>query len=203
MTAKMANVLSAPAEKFTSLWVATFSERATGVFSTTEENIRHVTNSLGLRLTEEQVKRASAIRWDFSKDSLQPKPLALETLQQIKEAGLKIGLISDCSCEIPGLWNGTPFAPLFDSAIFSCRVQIRKPSPDIYAIACRELGVEPTECLYVGDGGSNELRGAEDVGMTPLLLYEQHEDGEHVYRAGAEAWSGERIESLAQVLQFI
>lgn len=203
MTARMAAVLLASPDEFTKGWVATFNKRATGAFATTEENIRHVMNELGLMSTDVQLQKASQIRWDFSKESLRPKPGAIETLKGLREAGLKIGLISDCSCEIPGLWNQTPFADLFDSAVFSCSVQIRKPDPRIYAVACKELSVEPAQCLYVGDGGSNELTGAQEVGMDPVLLYEQREDGGHVYRAGAQAWSGRRVESLLEVLALV
>ena len=203
MTARMATALSAPAEPYTKLWVATFNQRATGAFATTEENIRHVVNELDLMPSDAQVEEAVRVRWDFSRDSLRPKPDAIETLKRLRQVGLKIGLISDCSCEIPGLWNETLFAPFFDSAIFSCSVQIRKPDSRIYAAACEELGVGPEGCLYVGDGGSNELTGAREVGMDPVLLYEKHEDGEHVYRAGAQEWDGRRIERLPEVLECV
>ncbi len=203
MTARMAVALSAPPDEFTKGWVATFTKRATGAFATTAENIRYVMNELGLTPTDAQVQEASDIRWDFSRESLRPKPGAIETLKSLRDVGLKIGLISDCSCEIPSLWNQTPFADFFDSAVFSCSVQIRKPDPRIYAVACQQLGVQPEQCLYVGDGGSNELTGAQEVGMDPVLLYEQHEDGGHVYRAGAQAWSGQRVESLLEVLALV
>ena len=203
MTGRMAAALSAPADEFTKEWVNTFPQRVTGEFATTEENIRHVAKTLKLKPTEVQVQEARTIRWDFSKDSLQPKLHAIETLKDLREAGLKIGLISDCSSEIPGLWNGTPLGPLFDSAIFSCTARIRKPDPRIYQLACNELEVQPKTCLYIGDGGSNELTGAQNVGMTPILLYEQFEDGDHVYRAGAEIWDGRRIESLREILQLV
>ena len=44
-----------------------------------------------------------------------------------------------------------------------------------------DLGVSPEECLYVGDGGSNELQAATASGMTAVqanwfrhLAYEPH-----------------------------
>ncbi len=203
MTARMAESLGAPPNEFTRLWVGTFRERVTGRFATTEENIDHVLRELGVEVSDEQRNVARDIRWDFTRESLRPKSGALETLRAIRSAGLSVALISDCSCEVPGLWEQTPFAELFDCALFSCSEGIKKPDRTIYLRACEQLDVPPEACLYVGDGGSNELSGAAAVGMRPLLLYEADEDGEHVYRAGAETWEGERVESLDEILRFV
>ena len=53
--------------------------------------------------------------------------------------------------------------------VFSCRVGFVKPEPEIYAVALSALKVRPEVVLYVGDGGSDELRGAKDIGMTTVL----------------------------------
>jgi putative hydrolase of the HAD superfamily len=52
---------------------------------------------------------------------------------------------------------------------------MRKPDPRIYRLACEELGVEPEEAMFVGDGANDELAGAERVGMRSVLI---HRDGE-------------------------
>jgi len=54
--------------------------------------------------------------------------------------------------------------------VFSCEVGLAKPDPAIYHLAAARLGVEPAECLFVGDGGSDELSGAGAAAMTPVLL---------------------------------
>ena len=45
-----------------------------------------------------------------------------------------------------------------------------KPDARIYEAALSGLGLEASECLFVGDGQNDELAGAERVGMTPVLL---------------------------------
>jgi putative hydrolase of the HAD superfamily len=37
-------------------------------------------------------------------------------------------------------------------------------------LALDALGMSPTEALFVGDGGSNEHRGARDLGMQTVLV---------------------------------
>jgi putative hydrolase of the HAD superfamily len=67
-------------------------------------------------------------------------------------------------------WPESPLAPLFDTALFSCDVKLKKPDRRIYELCTQRLGVEPAQCLYVGNGGSDELAGARRAGMTPVLL---------------------------------
>ena len=45
---------------------------------------------------------------------------------------------------------------------------MKKPDSCIYEEAARRLGVTPSECLFVGDGGSDELPGAKAAGMTAI-----------------------------------
>ena len=89
--------------------------------------------------------------------------------------GFRIGLVTDCSWETVLLWPETPLPPYFDSTVFSCAVGMRKPDPRIYALACDQLGLAPERCLYVGDGDSDELAGAERVGMTALRIHVPYE----------------------------
>lgn len=42
---------------------------------------------------------------------------------------------------------------------------MKKPDACIYEEAAKRLGIDLTECVFVGDGGSNELAGAKAVGM--------------------------------------
>jgi putative hydrolase of the HAD superfamily len=46
-------------------------------------------------------------------------------------------------------------------------VGLHKPQPEIYRLAARRLGVEPSECLFVDDLREN-CEGAEAVGMTAI-----------------------------------
>ena len=55
-----------------------------------------------------------------------------------------------------------------DSIVLSCETGLVKPDPEIFMLCSARLGVHPEDCLYVGDGGSDELRGASMVGMTPV-----------------------------------
>ena len=133
---------------------------------------------------------------------LVPRDGVLETLAAIGGQGLKRGLISNASQVIVDLWPDTAFPPYFEDSLFSCQVKIVKPDPAIYLLACNHLGVSPADCLYVGDGGANELTGAATVGMTAVLLVPVHDDPTAL-GAKRQAWDGQQVASIPDVLSFL
>ena len=122
-------------------------------------------------------------------------------LAQLRARGLKIGVLSDCTDEIPILWPASAYADLVEAAVFSCVLGVRKPDQRTYAAVLAKLRVEADHCLYVGDGGSSELSGARTAGLRPVLLKVVGEDH---FRYDAELdWGGETVGSLAEVLSLV
>jgi putative hydrolase of the HAD superfamily len=123
------------------------------------------------------------------------------TLRRLKHCGIKTAVVSDCTHELEARWEGLPLAPLIDAVALSIRVGVCKPDPRIYLSAADQLGVAGGDCLYVGDGASNELTGAEKLGMTVVQLLLRPEE-EHVsYRQ--DSWNGRTISNLAEVTRLI
>ena len=200
--AEMASVLSAQPDEFIRLWIDTFNMRATGDFQTPEENVEYICRKLRLHVADAQIKLAAQVRFNFTARSMAPRPGSVEVLSHLKSKGYKTGLISDCSAETPTVWKNTPFAPLINVTVFSCLVGVKKPDPRIYHMATKQLAVEPRNCLYVGDGSSQELTGASQVGMHPVLLRLPVGDSADVYQVNSEGdeWNGPVISSLKEVL---
>jgi len=202
---EMASVLSAPSDEFIRLWYDTFNERCTGILQLPEDNIDYVCRKLGVPVEDSRRKLAARMRFDLTVRSLRPSPETIQVISHLKSRGYRTGLVTDCSAEVPAIWKDTPFAPLFDVTVFSCMVGVKKPAPRIYRIAAKKLGVEPQDCLYIGDGSSNELTGAADIGMHPVLIRDPDEDSSKVHRVEAEAdrWDGPVISSLKDVLALV
>ena len=95
-------------------------------------------------------------------------PEILKMVREIKSMGLQIGLVTNVSNLDFAGWYKTDLASLFDHATTSFEVGVAKPDPVIYERCLEALGVEAAEAIYVGDGGNDELAGADRVGMTPL-----------------------------------
>jgi putative hydrolase of the HAD superfamily len=202
MLSEMADAVSIPSHEFIKLWIETFRERVTGVFATPESNILYICDKIGVSPEDGQIKRAISIRREFTRGSLTPRSDARDTILTLKEMGLKIGLVSDCTYEVPTLWDQSAFLDLIDFPVFSCSAGIKKPDSRIYKLALEGLGVDPKDCLYVGDGSSHELTGAKRIGMHPVLIQVPYED-ETAYKVDPEEWKGTRIGSLSEILELL
>lgn len=200
--AQMAAVLGVAREEFLAGWSEPGLRelRWTGAFLTLEDNLEHLLQARGLPVPREQVEEAVRLRVEASRRWLRPRGDAVEVLEQLRAGGRRIGLISDCSPEVPGLWRETALAPLVEAPVFSSEVGMRKPAQRIYHLACEALGVGPEDCVYVGDGGSHELSGAARVGMRPIRIRSPHEQTYDAYRVDEDAWEGPTVESLSEIL---
>jgi putative hydrolase of the HAD superfamily len=57
----------------------------------------------------------------------------------------------------------------FDLVVESRVVGFRKPEPKFYNYACEQLGVKPSECVFLDDIGSN-LKPAAAMGMSTIKV---------------------------------
>jgi len=94
----------------------------------------------------------------------------LETLSTLRSMGIKLALISNASTSEVAAWAHSPLAEYFHSAVFSCDIGLRKPDTGIYLHALDAIQLKAQDCLFVGDGGSDEHLGARAVGLTPVLI---------------------------------
>jgi len=88
----------------------------------------------------------------------------------LKQRGYTLVLVSNASTAEVQAWNDSPLAEYFDHSVFSCAVGVKKPDRAMYSHAHKLADAEPKQCLFVGDGGSNELMGARQAGMKVLLM---------------------------------
>lgn len=97
---------------------------------------------------------------------------ALEVLTELRNSGLKLGMITDNSSVdshefILGRFGLHRF---FDSILVSSRVGVRKPHKAIFMQSLRELGVEAADAVYVGDAPERDVVGAVNAGMKSIWV---------------------------------
>jgi putative hydrolase of the HAD superfamily len=199
----LATALNAPLEPFLQLWRQTSEMRTSGAFQTVEASIEYVCGIMGVRPGAEQMSRAVEIRLQYIRRALEPRPDATKTIVQLKNQGFVIGLISNCSIEIPILWPETTFANLIESPIFSSRERVKKPAPRIYRLACERLGVVPKSCLYIADGENYELAAAAKAGLHAVLIRTPSPETRSELHQEAREWQGVTVASLPEVLELV
>jgi putative hydrolase of the HAD superfamily len=202
MHQEMAAALGVPYEQFMQFWGQTAKMRIIGAFDSVESNIEYVCDAMKASPRAEQIEKAVEIRLKYIRQALEPKPDAINTPSELKNRGHKIGLLSNCSIEIPLLWQETAFADLFDTTIFSSRERLKKPDARIYHLACDRLGARPEACLYIADGEDHELAAAAEVGLYPVLIQTSVQKTSRSHQEARE-WEGTTITSLPEVLQLV
>lgn len=196
--ALLADVLEVPVEELASELRTSYDERARGVFGDVRQQLIILSQRLGGVREPDVIDLAVEVRMEGQRAVLEPRVGTIETLRSIRDLGIPVGVLSDCTAEIPRLWAGTEYAPFVAKAVFSCEMGVRKPDPRMYQAVLSALGKEPSESLYVGDGGSSELSGALAMGMRPVWL--RIEEERHARYDQEIDWGGECIADLAEVI---
>ena len=181
---------------------ASVDERFRGAGGSVAGSLAWVAQRLGAEPDPTMLRRAAEVRLATERTFGEPRPEAVPVLSAVRERGLAVGVVSDCSAELPLYFPELPIAPLVDAAVFSFVLGVRKPDARIFTACCTALGGPPDECLYVGDGGSDELAGATAVGMHAVHLDVPGEDNGVVYGRHA-SWDGARISALPQLLELL
>lgn len=190
-------------EPFMQHWRQITGSRTLGDFQSVEASIEHVCDRIGLSITKEQMAEAVEIRLQLTRRALAPRADAVSTIARLKEAGFKIGLLSNCSIEIPIVWPETEFAEFFDSTVFSSIERLKKPDPRIYSLICDRLGVSPATCVYIADGENYELAAAADFGMHAVLIRNPLQERGNETLREAINWRGAAISVLPEALALV
>lgn len=108
-----------------------------------------------------------ALVLDAIGESTRPRRRMLEAVEAIEARGLRVGVITNNWRADDAAWDG--LRDRFDVFVESHEVGLRKPDPRIYRLACDRLGVEPSDCVFLDDIGSN-LKPARAMGMTTIKV---------------------------------
>lgn len=169
-------------DQFIELWHATENERTLGLL-TLEDVIADILKSCDC-YTDAKFELIISKRKTHKKECFRHLHKNLiPMLQGLKDKGIKIGLISNCYSEEAKIIRESVLAEFFDDVCLSYEEHIQKPDLEIYRHMMTKLGVDADECLYLGDGGSNELDAATEIGMRALQAAWYQKPG-HPYQIG-------------------
>ena len=95
---------------------------------------------------------------------------AVETVRALKNAGHRLGVVSNAEGRVERDLDGAGYAGLFETVVDSHVVGVEKPDPQIFRIAMERMGVAPETVVFLGDVPSVDVAGARAAGMTAVLL---------------------------------
>ncbi len=120
----------------------------------------------------ESYQDASAARFHekIEKFGLPMKKGVTEILSFLKENDYKIGLASSTSRRgVLSHVNQAGIADFFEVIVGGDMVEHSKPCPDIYLLACKQLGVNPENAIAIEDS-PNGIRSAHGAGLKVIMV---------------------------------
>jgi putative hydrolase of the HAD superfamily len=116
----------------------------------------------------EKVDRLIYRGWESHFTRIKLYPQVKETLNRLRQGGLKTALLSDFPPErkletlgLGGLW---------DQVLCSETLGALKPDPLPFENLARSLGLEASRILYVGNSLSYDIRGAKNAGLMTAFI---------------------------------
>jgi len=140
---------------------------------------------LGLEVAPQLIEQIMEMEQDAWLAGVRVGPDAVPTLERLRQAGLRTGLVSNAAY-LPRLMSAQldylGLAPHLDSVTWSSAIGWRKPEPRIFLDALGKLQVSPDRAVFVGDRVREDVRGPKALGMRAVLIREwrQEEDPDHV-----------------------
>ncbi|MGB9686367.1 MAG: HAD family hydrolase [Rectinema subterraneum] len=93
-----------------------------------------------------------------------------EVLDALLKKGYRLGIISNWDLSARSVLAKCGLEGYFDTIVISSEVGYAKPDRRIFISALQLAGVEPSNCLYIGDNYYDDVVGASSVGMKYLII---------------------------------
>ncbi len=140
-----------------------------------DETANYFINTFGLDLSVLEIQEMwNNMAWEKYATQVPLKKGVMELLRYLKEHNIPCGIASSNSKELIDLIvEKYKLKRYIDSVRNSNEVSSGKPSPDIYLLVAKDLGVEPEHCLVFEDVYHGVL-GGKNARMKVCSVYDEH-----------------------------
>ena len=121
-------------------------------------------------------------------------PETISTLEGLTARGIRLAVISNWDHRLPEILRSLNLEDLFETVTVSSLEGVEKPSPEIFHRTLERMGPSPGTAVHVGDSPLEDYNGAENAGLTSVLIDRHDLFADEPYR---------RVTSLNQILDLI
>ena len=136
------------------------------------ELLRKVGTKKGARLSPEQWQHLAWLWYEPLSKLARTEPGTKETLTELKESGLKLGIVSNTfisSYSLEKHLSQLGLLDLFAVRVYSHEFDFRKPDLRIFRAAAERIGEVMENIMYVGDSIYRDIRPAVKTGMYAVV----------------------------------
>jgi len=180
----MDGVIADTADYHYSAWRDVFKER--GVEFSKADFMRHfgqrhdtiIEFGMGDKLSQEEVdaisKKKQALYRQRVSQNIVPLPGAIELIKSLNKHGIKTAIASSAvSKNIDVILQGLGIENSFQAIAFGTEVAEGKPSPQIFQLAAKKLGVKSGNCVVIEDAIAG-VAAAKRAGMKCVAVTNSH-----------------------------
>lgn len=103
----------------------------------------------------------------------------LETLEDMQKKYKLVLITNGDSKQQREKIEKTKIENYFSKIIISSEVGVSKPKKEIFELACKEINIEPENCLMVGDSYRLDIKGAQNAGLKAVWVNRKNENIEY------------------------
>jgi putative hydrolase of the HAD superfamily len=103
-------------------------------------------------------------------------PDARPALAAARARGQRLVVVSNWDVSLHGVLRALELEPLLDGILTSAEARARKPAPGIFEQALALAGAGPEDAIHVGDSLDEDVAGARNAGIEPVLIRRQPDD---------------------------
>ena len=130
--------------------------------------------------------------------TLRAYPEVPETLKRLKTAGMKLAILSNGTrTMLDAAANNAGIADLFDAILSVEEVQVYKPHPSVYRLACNRLRISAGQICFVSSNGW-DAHSAKAFGLQVLWCNRFRQQPERIPET-----PDAQIETLAELPEII
>ena len=135
--------------------------------------LEHLFAACGVDTTDERHGPALATYLEAWDPHTMADPDARPLLEALREAGLRIGVLSNTlwpRWHHEAVFSRDGLAPLIDAAVYSSEIPVAKPHLDAFRAVVTAVGSRPDRAVFVGDRPWDDVHGAQQAGMRAILI---------------------------------
>ena len=157
----------------------------------------------GIRLDGRQWRHFAWLWYEPLRKAATVEPDTKETLNNLKNSGLKLGIVSNTFVSGDSLEKHMELVGIldfFEPRLYSYEFDFRKPDPRIFRIAAERIGETPDNILFVGDRIDTDIKPALKVDMQAALKTAYTNNGKKIPKG---AWKINHISELPDLIEKI
>lgn len=126
----------------------------------------------GYKLTDEQWQQINHLWYQPLREKCHLEPDIKETLNELRHANLKLGIISNTFVSAVSLdkhLEEEGLIEFFEHRIYSYQYSFRKPDKRMFLAGADMVDTRPENIFYVGDRIDKDIKGAANAGLRPVM----------------------------------